>query len=377
LSRTVSIAEVAAAAGVGVGTVSRVLSGSERVSDATRRKVLDVMADMDYRPSRLASGLSRGRTNFIGIMVPYLTRPSVVGRLAGVLAHLQEANLDCVVCDIETVDQRDRHLSSFTMRHSVDGVMVVSLPLPRIKVRRLGEVHMPLVAVDVDIPGIPRVVIDNVAGGRMATEHLLSLGHRRIGFVGDEKDRSLGFASTSRRLDGYLQALAAAGIPPDAGLIRRGPHGAEWAAETTSRLLDVDAPPTAVFAASDTQAVGVLRAAAARGLAVPGDLSVVGFDDIEAAELLGLTTVRQPLRESGTEGARRMIDLLTGNPVAVPRWVLPLEMIVRQSTGRPHARAPARRRRPARVRHPDDPATNVTSRMKRVGQSRGYPEKAG
>lgn len=345
MARTVSIAEVASAAGVGVGTVSRVLSGSTRVSETTRAKVLAVMADLDYRPSRLAAGLSTGRTNLVAVLVPFLTRPSVVARLAGVLAELQGTGLDGVVCDIETADQRDRHLASFSVRHSVDGVVVVSLPLPRARLRRLAELRMPLVAVDVDVPGVPRVVIDDVAGGRMATEHLLSLGHRRIAFLGDAPDRAMGFTSTARRLDGYLQALAAAGVPPDPQLILKGPHGVDSASEMARSLLRLPDPPTAIFAASDTQAVGVIRSAQAAGVAVPDGVSVMGFDDIETAELLGLTTVRQPLRQSGVQGARLLCGLLAGAKASPTRQVLPLEIVIRQSTGPPQARAraPARR----------------------------------
>lgn len=345
MGRGVSIAEVAARAGVGVGTVSRVLNGNARVSDTTRERVLEVIQLLDYRPSRLAAGLSRGRTGSVAVLVPFVTRPSVVARLAGVLSVLREAGMDSVVCDIETAEQRDRRLEMLAHRHSVDGVVAVSLPLPRADVLRLKEKHIPLAAVDADIPNVPRVIIDDVAGGRMATEHLIALGHHRIGFIGDERDRGLGFTSSGRRFSGYRDALRRAGVPFDPDLIRLGPHGAEPAAAMASNLLGHGCPPTAVFAASDTQALGVLRAAEQMGVAVPRDLSVIGFDDIEAAGMLQLSTVRQPLKESGVLGARMVCDLI-GQAVisghAAGRQILPLEVVARASTVRlRRERAPA------------------------------------
>ena len=348
MGRGVSIAHVAAKAGVGVGTVSRVLNGNTRVSASTRDRVLHVMEALDYRPSRLASGLSRGRTGSVAVLVPFVTRPSVVARLAGVLSVLAAEGIDSLVCDIETAEQRDRRLDGLLRRHSADGVLVVSLPIPRRYVEGLRQMHIPLAAVDADIPTVRRVVTDDVTGGRLAAEHLTALGHTRIGFVGDEPDSRLGFVSTSRRLSGYRQALQAAGVTPDPRLVRRVPHGAEPAAAAAVALLKLPVSPTAIFAASDTQAMGVLRGAERVGLDVPGDLSVIGYDDVEAAEMLQLTTVHQPLKESGIRGAQIMCDLLGGTPTATSRQALPVEVVPRASTGYlKRARAPGPARTPA------------------------------
>jgi len=178
----------------------------------------------------------------------------------------------------------------------------------------------------VPAPGVPQTVTDDVAGGRLATEHLLSLGHRRIGFVGDTARRmsatNLGFGASQHRLTGYRQALAAADVGYDPALVRRGPYGAVNAEALAAELL----------AASDTQAMGVLTAADRCGLPVPGQLSVIGFDDIESAALLGLSTVRQPLERSGAEGARRLCALLRGERVRPLRQQLALEVVQRSST---------------------------------------------
>lgn len=327
-----TIAAVAAAAGVGVGTVSRVLNDSPAVSSATRERVRVAIATLGYRPSRLAAGLSRGNTRTVAIVVPFLTRPSVVARLAGAIAELDAAGYDTVVCNVENASQRDHHLVALAERHRADGILCISLALPRVHLERLARAEVPLVTVDTRAPRIPSTEVDDVAGGALATAHLLELGHVRIGFIGDDRGSQLGFTSTRRRLRGYRRALAAQGIDPDPELVALGPHGTEAAERQACALLGRRSPPTAIFAASDTQALGVLTAAEQSRRAVPEELSVVGYDDIEAAAQLRLTTVRQPLRESGARGARRLVAILRREPVRPLRELLPLELVSRSST---------------------------------------------
>ena len=221
-SRRATIADVAAQAGVGVGTVSRVLNGGPNVSEATRGKVVEVMRRLGYRPSHLAVGLSRGTPHTVAIVVPYLTRPSVVTRLAGALAVFDERGYDTIVCNVETPQQRDRHLQALIARHRADGVMVVSLPLAKRHLISFEQATVPLVMIDADASSVPRTVIDDILGGRLATEHLLSLGHRRIGFIGDTVVRG----SEAELM--FLSLAAAAGrVSPCAARggshLRRGP----------------------------------------------------------------------------------------------------------------------------------------------------------
>jgi len=343
-SRPATIADVAAASGVGVGTVSRVINGAANVREATRASVLKVIEQLGYRPSHLAASLSRGTPRTVAIVVPQLTRPSAVMRLAGALSVLDEQGYETVVCNVDTPQQRDHHLTALASRHRADGVIVVSLRLSAAQLTAFRRAGVPLVTIDVPTPGVPQTLTDDVAGGRLATGHLLALGHRRIGFIGDTMRGAaaasrvgLGFITSQHRLTGYRQALAAAGLGYDRGLVRRGPHGPANAEALASELLAMPDPPSAVFAASDTQAMGVLAAADRYGVSVPGDLSVIGFDDIESASLLGLSTVRQPLVDGGAEGARRLCALLRGERVRPLRQVLPLEVVQRASTARPGA----------------------------------------
>jgi DNA-binding LacI/PurR family transcriptional regulator len=174
--------------------------------------------------------------------------------------------------------------------------------------------QLPIVTVDSGEASLPHVVIDDVRGGELAAEHLLARGHRRIGFVGDLPSSQLGFTSSEARRRGFRRALRRAGIAAVASLEVRGLHGRQEARRLADVLLRSDDRPTAVFAASDTQAIGVLEASEACGLRVPDDLAVIGFDDIEMAALLGLTTVRQPLRQSGALGADLLVAAIEGAP---------------------------------------------------------------
>jgi DNA-binding LacI/PurR family transcriptional regulator len=337
LQRRVNIGMVATSAGVGVGTVSRVLNDSPHVRESTRQRVLDVMAKLQYHPSRLATALSRGTTGSVAVMVTFLTQPSVVERLAGVISVLDEEGYDTVVFNVETAKQRDRHVTGLASQHRADGIIAVSLPLAKEQTETFKAAGLPVVIVDTDTPGTSRFVIDNVDGGRLATNHLLGLGHRRIAFVGDSGDPALGFSSSDHRLRGYRAALRDAGVHTDEDLVRitDGPRCADDGVSAAEALIANKQPPTAIFAASDVQAMRVLHVVEQRGLRVPDDISLIGFDDIEAAALARLSTVRQPLHESGVLAARRLCWLLDGNTGRPHRTVLPLEVIHRGSTSPP------------------------------------------
>jgi DNA-binding LacI/PurR family transcriptional regulator len=334
--RRVTIADVAADAGVGVGTVSRVLNGSDQVRESTMRTVLDSIDRLGYRPSHAAAALVRGSPRTVALIVAHLTRPSTVVRVASALAVFEEQGYDAIVYNVDSPAERDRHLEALLPTHRADGVLAVCLPLSRGQLGQFARAGVAVVSVDAANPGVPQTIVDDVAGGRLAAGHLIALGHRRIGFVGDMPHRKppagLGFTSSADRQRGYRRALAAAGIDAEDSLIRLGPHDAAVAAEHAAQLLKSPDPPSAIFAASDIQAIGVLAAADRLGVAVPGELSVVGFDDIESAAFLDLTTVRQPLTRSGTESARRLCALLRGERVRPLRQELPIELMARGSS---------------------------------------------
>jgi DNA-binding LacI/PurR family transcriptional regulator len=330
-----TINDVAAHAGVGAGTVSRVLNDSPSVSAATRARVLAAIELLDYRPNPMARGLSRGRCQTVGAVVPFFTHASAIERLRGVMAGLDGSRYDLVLFNVQSPAHRDEHFAALRRRDRADGLLVVSLPPPTAELLRLREAGVPVVLIDARGADVPMVVIDDVAGGRLATEHLLSLGHERIAFVGDHPDNGLGFTSSSARERGYGEALSAAGVPAPPELVRYGPHDSTVAEELATDLFRLDDPPTAVFASSDVQASGVIAAARAAHLEVPADVSVVGFDDIEIARYTGLTTIRQPLFESGLLGAQELLAALEHDEKVEPAvHELPIELIVRSTTAK-------------------------------------------
>lgn len=331
----VTLAEIAEHAGVGIGTVSRVFNGSASVSPQMRDRVLAAASELGYDPGpkrRSQQVVSRG---FVGLLVTFFDEPSALQRFSGLVPRLQTNNLHVVLYNVESPSQARSMLVELPHTTTLEALIVVSLPITEGEARALVKAPYPTVLVDTWGKGLPSVTIDDRHGGRIATRHLTDLGHRRIGFVGEPSDNSFGFVSSARRQEGYLEALAAAGIPSDPALIRHGAHLREAAKQMTLDLLELADPPTAIVAASDVQAVGVLEAAESRGLKVPYELSVVGYDDIELAALMGLTTVRQPLERSGARAADLVLEALGSRRRTAFDEQLEVELVVRSTTRPP------------------------------------------
>jgi LacI family transcriptional regulator, galactose operon repressor len=333
-----TIADVAARAGVGVATVSRVLNGRANVRPATRARVLDAIEALNYRPSLTARNLSLRKTHVIGVVVPFFTSPSAVERVRGVATALASSPYDLMLFDIESEDRREHAFQLFDRGDRSDGLLMISLIPPDHEVERLRAARLPCVLVDAPHPALPSVVIDDVRGGELATSHLIELGHRRIGFLGDKSPDAFRFASSRDRTRGYEHALAHAGIELRPEYVREGTPSHHIARSTAIDLLRLPQRPTAVFAASDTQALGVIEAARILGIRVPDELSVVGFDDIEIAAHIGLTTVRQPLFESGRRGTELLLQMLGGAAQQLGdehTEQLAVELVVRSTTAAP------------------------------------------
>jgi len=327
-----SIRDVASRAGVAVGTVSRVINHAPGVAAETRCRVEEAIDQLDYRPNRQARALSTGRTQTIGALVPFFTHPSAVTRLRGVVEALDSSQYDLVLFNVGTATQRARHFGRTGVSDRVDGLLLVSLAPTDDEVAHFQAAGVACVLVDCEHASLPRVLTDDVEGGRLATQHLIDEGHRRIAFIGDGPDPAGRFVASPRRQAGWARALAAAGLPAPPELQREARHSEAEGRGAAAALLDLPEPPSAIFAASDTQALGVLDAAAERGLQVPGDLAVMGFDDLEVAAHVGLSTVRQPLHESGDVGARLLLAALDGALAGGEAVHLPLEVVPRRTT---------------------------------------------
>jgi DNA-binding LacI/PurR family transcriptional regulator len=330
-----TISDVARQAGVGVGTVSRVLNNSPRVSAVTRQKVLRAMEELDYVPNPFARRLSLGKALTLAVIAPFFTRPSSVERLRGVEAVIAETEYDLIVHNVETVSKRDVYFRQVPRPGRVDGLLIISLSPTDEYVKDWRRSGVPAVLVDARHPGLPRVVTDDVAGGYTATRHLIDLGHRRIAFLGDRYPNPFNFTSSYDRNTGYRKALEEAGIAAQPEYNVTGEHGRDVARELAQRLLSLPIPPTAIVAASDTQALGVLEAAQERGTPIPEVLSVIGYDDVEMAAYLHLTTVRQPLFESGWRATHLLLRIIENGQAEPSCDRLATQLVVRGTTAPP------------------------------------------
>ncbi|MBN1564371.1 MAG: LacI family DNA-binding transcriptional regulator [Anaerolineae bacterium] len=326
-----TIRDVAKLAGVGVGTVSRVLNDSSQVREETRQKVLAAIKVLNFSPNLAARQLSSGKTGTIGVVTPFLTFPSYVDRLTGIQDVLDESEYDLVLYSIRSVEQLQRRLQILIGENRVDGLIILSLPFSEDKLRAINPTF-PIIAVDNDVMNYyPHIIIDNVEGGELATNYLIERGHQFIGFIGDRINSAFGFTSTEKRFEGYERALAQADLPFVEEWYWVGEHSHEAARQNARRILSLPERPTAFFVAIDTLAFGVLTAAQDLGLRVPEDVAVIGFDDVVAASYMNLTTIRQGLVESGRLSVQQMLEWLEQGqyPYDNKKLKLPLEIVER------------------------------------------------
>jgi LacI family transcriptional regulator len=326
------MADVAQHAGVGIGTVSRALSGGAKVSDSAMARVQRSADVLGYAKSRKSGSEQRKRSRLIGVLVPFFDEASPFQRIRGVVSRLAPHGCDVVILNVASPQQAREKLVELPRNSTLDGLIVVSLPLQPEEGDRLAGARFPTVLVDTSHPKLPSVRIDDRAGGALATRHLIELGHRRIAFVGEQPHSAFGFVASAHREDGYRRAMRDAGLTIRPEFVRYGAYLHAAARQMAGDLLQLPDPPTAIVAASDTQAVGCLDAARQLAMRVPEELSIIGYDDIELAGQMGLSTVRQPLMYSGERGADLIIEALAMRPAQPSIEVLELELVVRNTT---------------------------------------------
>lgn len=331
----VNISEVARLAGVSTATVSRALSGRGAVSAATRATVERAAAELGYVVSSNASSLASGRTRNVGLLLPVLDRWYFTAVLSGAQGALRRAGYDVALYCLDGSDEeRTRVFEHFLLRRRIDGVIAVALELTSGEVEHLHGLRKPVVGVGGPISGVRTLAIDDVAVAALATEHLIGLGHTRIGYIGGESSFDADFHLPQQRRQGYENALAGAGIALDPGAIRHADFTIDGGYRAAKQLLGAPPQqrPTAIFAASDEMAIGATLAARDLGIAVPSQLSVVGIDDHDLSEFFGITTVAQFPREQGERAVAALLEELEpGAEKSVDR-ALPFELLVRSST---------------------------------------------
>jgi LacI family transcriptional regulator len=325
-----TLAEIAAEAGVSLPTVSKVVNGHPDVAAATRARIEHLLGERRYRHP----GVRRGRhAGLIDVVFNGLDSPWAVEILRGVEEWCSAHGMAAAVSSVRHGNARPASWTSALASHDTDGVLLVTSELTTRQLRQLREEDIPLVVVDpvnLPEPDLPSVGATNWAGGIAATDHLIGCGHTRIAAIGGPES----YLCNRARIDGYRSALERAGLKYDPALVRYGDFHYEGGFKRANSLLDMVDPPTAIFAGSDQQALGVYEAARQRGLRVPQELSIVGFDDLPMSRWSSppLTTVRQPLAEMGRAAADMLGTLVEGLRLSSRRIELATELVVRGST---------------------------------------------
>lgn len=334
----VTIVDVAAAAGVSFGTVSRVINNDVHVKPTTRERVLAAMKELDFVANRQARSLAGGKSNLVGVLVPDLGTGYIGEIIRGIDAELVETGYDLMLFTTHRTAVKEANYVANLAQDTVDGLLLV---LPRNPVDYTGTLEQrkfPFVLIDHQGTGedCPAAGATNWQGAYNATDYLIKLGHHDIGFITGWLD--LGAAVD--RLEGYKTALRYHHIPVRPELIYEGTFNQLDGYSGAQRFLELENPPTAIFASNDVMAMAAMDAAREHGLRVPEDISVLGFDDIPQASLVhpALTTVRQPLEQMGRAATQMLLEILK-NPNSKPgRISLPTELIIRDSTAKPKDR---------------------------------------
>ena len=330
----VTIVDVAREAGVSHSTVSRVLNGRPHIKPETRARVMVALERLGYAPDMRARGLAGGRLGVVGLVVLDLESSYITQVVRGVDAALADHGLDLMLC---TTHRREQRETSYVSRLSVglvDGLLVLLPKRSDQYANDLAARDFPFVLIDHSgSPLANSVVAANRHGAMSAMEHLAELGHRRVAVITGDLDTTAG----RDRLSGSQTAVTRLGLDPDPDLVVAGDFLETGGYSAAMRLFELDEPPTAVFAGSDTAAFGVVRAARDAGVDIPGDLSIVGFDDIPEAALTtpSLTTVRQPMSEMGRRAVTMLIERIEYPQRPVAHIEYPTELIARDSTAPP------------------------------------------
>jgi DNA-binding LacI/PurR family transcriptional regulator len=306
------------------------------VAPETRARVVEAAHDLAYPAVTGDGGEVEGSRRSVAVIVPFIDRWFFGTVTAAAVTALQQQGYDAVLYHLGRADLRDRFFERMPLARRVAGVLTLSMPLTEEHTLSLRALDLPLVSVGSTIPGSAAVGIDEVEAARGAANHLLALGHRRIGLItGKADDAGFDFVSSVRRRHGWSEALAAAGVPVDGDLVVGGPHGIGGGAAAMAELLTRRVLPTAVFAEYDELAIGAISTIRRAGLEVPADISVLGMDDHEMAKFLDLTTVAQDASHQGRTAARLLVEILEGGTPDLRPVVLPTRLVVRGSTAPP------------------------------------------
>lgn len=326
-----TIQDVAKAAGVSVATVSRVINNSTSVSAETKELVVGAVKRLDYRPNLLGRNLRRAETRLILVLLPNISNPFYSRIVKGIEDVGHRNGYNVLLCNTDSEPGREKLYLDHLKHRLADGVIFMAPSLSREELTETGK-SFPMVQCCEYKEGakVSHVSIDNSAASQKAVKHLLALGHRRIGLISCDNE----YVSTIHREEGYRKALLDAGIKPEDGLLKDGDYSFKSGFRAASQLLSLADRPTAVFCISDIMAIGAIRAARERGLKVPDDFAVVGFDNINFASMCDpmLTTVSQPKYDLGCTSMELLLKQIRGEMKEPQDLILEFNLVIREST---------------------------------------------
>ena len=333
-----TIDDVARRADVSVATVSRALRGLPNVAPSTRARVLEAATTLDYVIDPTASRLAGGRSHTIGLVVPMLGQWFHAQVFTGVEGVVGAAGYDVLPFTMSGPGGVTRFIESLPFRKRVDGLVIADTPLDDEQFDAVMAAGVTTATLGTLVDGVAGLAVDNTAAARLAMRHLTGLGHNRIALIGGVDDDPFRFSVPVDRFRGYQEALQAAEVPYDPKLAVPGNFSLDGGAEAMHRLLALDDPPTAVFACSDEMAIGAMQVARDAGIRVPEELSIVGIDDHDVSEYVGLTTIRQDVVGQGERVARLLLEQLAPDAPTPPHEVHAVRLVVRRTTGAPLSR---------------------------------------
>lgn len=328
-----TLEDVASLAGVSIPTVSRVLNNHPHVAEETRERVRKAMKELNYQPNMPARSLRTNRTNVVALMIPDIVNPYFSGVTRGVQDVAEEFGSMVILCNTDRKLIREKQYLEVLIQHQVDGLILnpAEITLEDLAGIQAAKIPAVMIGSQLDVPDFDVVMVDNVRAAYEAVEYLIDLGHRNVGIIAGSRATSSG----EQRLEGYLQAVRAAGLEVEDTLIAEGDFSEQGGYRCTKRLMGQSPRPTAIFASSDVMAIGALSALRDEGFQVPKDVSLVGFDDIASASITTprVTTMSQPKYGSGEVAAHLLFERIEGDgPQRRRRVILNHELVVRDST---------------------------------------------
>jgi DNA-binding LacI/PurR family transcriptional regulator len=328
-----TIYDVARLSGVSISTISRVLNAPDKVNTETHKRVMNAIDKLGFIPKAEARARARRNTGRIGVLTPFFTAPSFVQRLRGVASALSKANYELVIYPVDSMDHLQGYLSSIPLMRNIDGLIIMSLSLGDQDAQRLSNNGIGTVLIEHSHPQLNSIQIDDQRGGRLVAEHLVTKGHKSFGFLGDiEPPERFAIHPVKSRLMGFKQGLEEAGLSLPNTNIFSCPYTQKEASQAAHKLLCLPKPPMAIFAASDMQALSVMKVARGLDIKIPNDLAIVGFDDIDVADHVDLTTICQHLDESGRLAAEILLARINEPNRPLQHINLPLNLIERLTT---------------------------------------------